>query len=68
MRMRYQHGLALDQAIKFAGPVKVDHFIAGSVKAGRAINRLRSSAGRTSRWNSTSTNPDSKNKLIQIQS
>jgi MoaA/NifB/PqqE/SkfB family radical SAM enzyme len=61
-------GLHWIRAIKLAGPVKVDHFIAGSVKAGHAINRLRSSAGRTSRWNSASTNPDGKNKLIQIQS
>jgi MoaA/NifB/PqqE/SkfB family radical SAM enzyme len=59
-------GLHWVRSVKLAGPLKVDHFIAGSVRAGRVMNRLRSRAGRTSRWNST-THPDNKSDLIQIQ-
>jgi sulfatase maturation enzyme AslB (radical SAM superfamily) len=61
-------GLQWVRDVKLAGPVKVDHFIAGSLKIGRAMNRLRSRTSRTSRWNSASTRPDDKSKLIQIQS
>jgi MoaA/NifB/PqqE/SkfB family radical SAM enzyme len=65
-------GLHWVRDVKLAGPVKVGHFIAGSVKVGLMMNRLRSSAGRTSRWNSTPrrppTGPNDKSKLIQIQS
>lgn len=32
------------------GPVKVDHFISGSVKVGLLMNRLRSHAAEPSRW------------------
>ena len=61
-------GLHWVRDVKIAGPVKVNHFMAGSVKIGRAMNRLRSRAGRTSRWNSAPTPPDDKTNLIQIQS
>ena len=50
------------------GPVKVDHFIAGSVKVGRLVNRLRSRAAQPSRWNSSAPRSDPKDKLVQIQS
>jgi organic radical activating enzyme len=60
-------GLHWVRGVNLVGPVKVDHFMAGSVKIGRAMNRLRSSAGRTSRWSSATTPPDDKSKLIQIQ-
>jgi MoaA/NifB/PqqE/SkfB family radical SAM enzyme len=60
-------GLHWVRDIKVGGPVKIDHFIAGSVKAGRVINRLRSNVGRASRWNNTPKYPDPKNGLIQIQ-
>jgi len=61
-------GLHWVRDVKLVGPVKVNHFVTGSVKIGRAMNRLRSRAGRTSRWNSDPTPPDDKTKLIQIQS
>jgi len=60
-------GLHWVRAIKLAGPVRVDHFVAGSVKIGLAMNRLRTSATRPSRWKPGAPHPDSKNKLIQIQ-
>jgi MoaA/NifB/PqqE/SkfB family radical SAM enzyme len=60
-------GLHWVGAIKLAGPVRVNHFIAGSVNVGLAINRLRSGASRPSRWKSTPADPDRKSGLIQIQ-
>jgi len=60
-------GLHWVRGVKVAGPLKVDHFISGSMKTGLMMNRLRSSAGRPSRWNSNTPPPDSKSDLIQIQ-
>jgi organic radical activating enzyme len=59
-------GLHWIGSIKLAGPVKIDHFIAGSVNVGLAINRLRSSSSGHSRWNSTA-HSDHKSGLVQIQ-
>jgi MoaA/NifB/PqqE/SkfB family radical SAM enzyme len=61
-------GLHWVRGIRLAGPVKVNHFIQGSVRVGRWMNRLRSRTARLSRWNPTAVPPDSKSKLIQIQS
>jgi organic radical activating enzyme len=61
-------GLHWVRGVKVVGPLKVDHFMSGSVKIGLAMNRLRSRAGRTSRWNSNTPNPDQRNELVQIQS
>jgi hypothetical protein len=62
-------GLHCIRGIKVAGPVKVDHFIANSVKIGLMMNRLRSRAARPTRWNSSGGTPDSKNNnFVQIQS
>jgi sulfatase maturation enzyme AslB (radical SAM superfamily) len=61
-------GLHWISGIRLAGPVKVDHFITGSVRVGLLMNRLRSRAPRPSRWNSTTEPPDNKSKLIHIQS
>jgi MoaA/NifB/PqqE/SkfB family radical SAM enzyme len=43
-------GLHWIRTIKMAGPVKVNHFIAGSVKVGVLMNRLRSRTEPTARW------------------
>lgn len=61
-------GLHWIRTIQLAGPLKVDHFIAGSVKFGRLMSRLRSRTARPSRWNPTAAHPDRKIELIQIQS
>lgn len=61
-------GLHWVRGIRLVGPVKVNHFIAGSVRVGLLMNRLRSRAARPSRWNSTPLLPDSKSELIQIRS
>lgn len=62
-------GLHWVRGVKVAGPVKVDHFIASSVKIGLLMNRLRSRAARPSRWTaSTSAHARKAEKLVQIQS
>jgi MoaA/NifB/PqqE/SkfB family radical SAM enzyme len=58
-------GLHWVRSIKIAGPVKVDHLITGSLKAGRLMSRLR--PHRPSRWKPNGTPPDQKIDLIQIQ-
>ena len=45
-------GLHWIRTIKVAGPVKVDHFVGGSIGIGRLVNRLRSHASQPSRWQS----------------
>jgi len=60
-------GLHWVRGVKLVGPLKVDHFMSGSVKIGLMMNRLRSGAGRPSRWGSNTPNPDQKNELVQIQ-
>ena len=60
-------GLHWIRKIKVAGPVKIDHFIAPSVKIGRMMNRLRSRTGRPSRWKTSDNRPKPKsNDLVQI--
>jgi sulfatase maturation enzyme AslB (radical SAM superfamily) len=62
-------GLHWIRGIKVAGPVKVDHFIASSVKIGLMMNRLRFRAIRPTRWNPSGASPESNNdKFVQIQS
>ena len=53
--------------VKVAGPVKVGHFIASSVKIGLIMNRLRSRPAKPSRWDPTANPPDGKSDLVQIQ-
>ena len=59
-------GLHWIRGVKLAGPVKINHFIAGSLKVGLLMNRLRTGSVRPARWNSTLP-PDGKNEFIQIQ-
>ncbi len=61
-------GLHSIRAVKLAGPVKIDHFIAASVNIGLLMSRLRSRAARPSRWNSAATHTDRKIEMVQIQS
>ena len=56
------------RGFKVTGPVKVGHFISGSVKTGLLMNRLRARTPRPSRWTSSGTPQTPGNdKLIQIQ-
>ena len=58
------HGIRATQLI---GPVKIGHFIGGSVKIGRFMNRLQSGKG-SPRWDRTRTLPNSKVSLVKINS
>jgi MoaA/NifB/PqqE/SkfB family radical SAM enzyme len=53
--------------VKVVGPVKVNHFIAGSVKIGVLANRLRSHRPRTSRWTPPTGQSNREDDLVQIQ-
>ncbi len=61
-------GLHWVRGVKVLGPVRVDHFMASSIRIGLMMNRLRSKPARPSRWNSNTPKPDPKNELVQIQS
>jgi MoaA/NifB/PqqE/SkfB family radical SAM enzyme len=61
-------GLHWVRGVKVAGPLKVGHFMSGSVKIGLMMNRLRARSGRPSRWDSNTPDQDKKNELVQIQS
>jgi MoaA/NifB/PqqE/SkfB family radical SAM enzyme len=61
-------GLHWVREIKAAGPLKLNHFIGGSVKIGLLVNRLRSRATRPSRWKRQgSDSRKKKNTLVQIE-
>jgi organic radical activating enzyme len=63
-------GLHWVRGIKVAGPVKIDHFVASSMKIGFLANRFRPGGKRPSRWNSAtrdSNRTSSEDKLVHIQ-
>ncbi len=61
-------GLHWIREIKVAGPVKINHFIASSVKIGLTVNRFRSRSTQPARWDASGAPPNDKNDtLIQIQ-
>jgi organic radical activating enzyme len=61
-------GLHWVRGIKIAGPVKVDHFIAPSLKIGLLVSHLRSRATHLPRWSRATGRTDRKANLVQIQS
>ena len=63
-------GLHWVRGVKLAGPIKIDHFLASSMKIGVLANRLRPSGKRPARWNSTdgrSNRTSNDHKFVQIQ-
>jgi organic radical activating enzyme len=56
------------RTISVAGPVKIDHFIGGSIGLGLFVNRLRMHSIRPSRWHSGATKPKPRADLAQIRS
>jgi hypothetical protein len=60
-------GLHWIRTIKLAGPVKIDHFVRGSIGVGLLMNRLRSRSIRPSRWHSQAAKQKSRADLVQIQ-
>jgi len=55
------------RTIKLAGPVKIDHFVRGSIAVGTLMNRVRSRTVRPSRWQPGAPNPKPPANLVQIQ-
>jgi MoaA/NifB/PqqE/SkfB family radical SAM enzyme len=53
------------RTIKVAGPLKVDHFVRGSIGVGKMVNRFRSHPAPPQRWNSGAGK--SGTDLVQIQ-
>ena len=55
--------------IKLAGPVRINHFVQGSINVGLLFNRLRQPSTQLSRWTHNSQKLDSKPPadLVQIQ-
>src|SRR5579863_8385372 len=60
-------GLHWIRTIPVAGPLKVNHFIGASMKAGRFVNRFRSNSGGTSRWDIPPEQTKPEEDLVQIE-
>jgi MoaA/NifB/PqqE/SkfB family radical SAM enzyme len=61
-------GLHWIRTVQVAGPLKVDHFIQGSIGIGLAVNRFRDRSVHVPRWLGLQPKPSEKAKLIQIES
>jgi MoaA/NifB/PqqE/SkfB family radical SAM enzyme len=59
-------GLHWIRTEKVAGPLRVGHFVGGSVGVGSLVNRLRGKGKRPSRWGSKGPPPAKKPELVQI--
>jgi MoaA/NifB/PqqE/SkfB family radical SAM enzyme len=59
-------GLHWIRSVKVAGPLRVGHFVRGSIGVGSLLNRLRGSRVRPSRWGSGRPGSGSKPELVQI--
>jgi hypothetical protein len=60
-------GLHWVRTVKVAGPVKVDHFIQGSMNVGRFVNRFRARAVEPERWVARPVAPvEAAGELVQI--
>jgi MoaA/NifB/PqqE/SkfB family radical SAM enzyme len=66
-------GLHWVQGVKLAGPVRVGHFVGGSIGVGRFVNRLRPDIAEPVRWNLEAArvpelSSDSADEFVQIGS
>jgi hypothetical protein len=60
-------GLHWIQTVKVAGPLKVKHFVGGSINVGLAVNRLRSGSLRLPRWKPRKPAKIAPPDLVQLQ-
>jgi hypothetical protein len=60
-------GLHWIRTVNVAGPLRVGHFVGGSVGVGSLMNRLRRTV-RPVRWDSKRPRLDNKPDLVQIES
>jgi MoaA/NifB/PqqE/SkfB family radical SAM enzyme len=61
-------GLHWIRTVKVAGPLRVGHFVGGSVNIGSFVNRVRRRGAQPSRWGSNGPQPGKKPELVQIAS
>jgi organic radical activating enzyme len=54
------------RSVKVVGPVKVGHFVGGSIGVGRIMNRMRHGSVKPSRWDSGAATPKAGPGLVQI--
>jgi len=59
-------GLHWIRSVKVAGPLRVGHFVSGSVGVGSLVNRLRGHRNGPSRWGPNGPQPGKKRELVQI--
>ncbi len=59
-------GLHWIRTVKVAGPLRVGHFVGGSVGVGSLVNRMRRGGERPSRWGSNGPKSGKKPELVQI--
>src|SRR5271170_925902 len=59
-------GLHWIRTVKVAGPLRVGHFVGGSVGVGSLVNRLRRRGEKPSRWGSNGPQTGNKPELVQI--
>jgi MoaA/NifB/PqqE/SkfB family radical SAM enzyme len=60
-------GLHWVRTVKVAGPLTIDHFIAGSIGVGARVNRLRGRSIRSSRWHPPAAKPGGEAELVRIR-
>jgi hypothetical protein len=60
-------GLHWIRTIPVAGPVKIDHFIEGSIRVGLMMNRIHARSIQLPRWVGNEQKPNNKPKLAQIE-
>jgi organic radical activating enzyme len=60
-------GLHWIRSVKVVGPLKVKHFVGGSIGVGLAVNKLRSGSLRPSRWSGRKPAPPQKTDLVQLR-
>lgn len=60
-------GLHWIQTVQVAGPLKVKHFVGGSIGVGLAVNRLRARSVHASRWKSGKPVKTPETGLVQIR-
>ena len=56
------------RTIRVAGPLKINHFVAGSIGIGSLVNRLRSGLVRPPRWDPPEGTAKHNPNLVQIRS
>jgi organic radical activating enzyme len=61
-------GLHWIRSVKVLGPVKVNHFIAGSIRVGLFVNKLKANKLTPSRWTGIAPKTPNDDSLVQIQS